>query len=111
MPRGRPENAASDTATAKATKPQKANGNGANLGFEAQLFLAADKLRKNLEAWASCDPLGSQRAGPDGPFAPPARRRHHHRLSEQAAESSRCKRSAASAPRVDPLIGNQGLLG
>src|ERR1700752_2556275 len=27
----------------------KANGNGANLGFEAQLFLAADKLRKNLE--------------------------------------------------------------
>ena len=27
----------------------KGNGNGANLGFEAQLFLAADKLRKNLE--------------------------------------------------------------
>jgi type I restriction enzyme M protein len=27
----------------------KKNGNGANLGFEAQLFLAADKLRKNLE--------------------------------------------------------------
>jgi type I restriction enzyme M protein len=25
------------------------NGNGANLGFEAQLFLAADKLRGNLE--------------------------------------------------------------
>jgi type I restriction enzyme M protein len=25
------------------------NGNGANLGFEAELFLAADKLRKNLE--------------------------------------------------------------
>ena len=25
------------------------NGNGANLGFKAQLFLAADKLRKNLE--------------------------------------------------------------
>jgi type I restriction enzyme M protein len=25
------------------------NGNGANLGFEAQMFLAADKLRKNLE--------------------------------------------------------------
>ena len=38
-----------DTKTAKATKPQKANGNGANLGFEAQLFLASDKLRKNLE--------------------------------------------------------------
>jgi type I restriction enzyme M protein len=30
-------------------KPAKSNGNGANLGFEAQLFLAADKLRKNLE--------------------------------------------------------------
>jgi type I restriction enzyme M protein len=29
------------------TKP--VNNNGANLGFEAQLFLAADKLRKNLE--------------------------------------------------------------
>jgi type I restriction enzyme M protein len=28
-------------------KPAKANG--ANLGFEAQMFLAADKLRKNLE--------------------------------------------------------------
>src|SRR5438270_1254673 len=30
-------------------KTGKGNGNGANLGFEAQLFLAADKLRKNLE--------------------------------------------------------------
>jgi type I restriction enzyme M protein len=30
-------------------KKGKTNGNGANLGFEAQLFLAADKLRKNLE--------------------------------------------------------------
>src|SRR6187399_983189 len=30
-------------------KGRKANGNGANLGFEAQLFQAADKLRKNLE--------------------------------------------------------------
>ncbi|MGH6644224.1 MAG: type I restriction-modification system subunit M, partial [Bradyrhizobium sp.] len=28
---------------------KKANGNSANVGFEAQLFLAADKLRKNLE--------------------------------------------------------------
>lgn len=27
----------------------KASGNGATLGFEAQLFLAADKLRKDLE--------------------------------------------------------------
>lgn len=30
-------------------KPKAKNANGANLGFEAQLFLAADKLRKNLE--------------------------------------------------------------
>jgi hypothetical protein len=32
-----------------AAHPVKGNGNGANLGFEAQMFLAADKLRKNLE--------------------------------------------------------------
>jgi type I restriction enzyme M protein len=34
-----------------APKPsaKRVNGNGATLGFEAQLFLAADKLRKNLE--------------------------------------------------------------
>src|SRR6202790_2097271 len=47
MPKGRPK-----TASAGAAQPAKAsktNGNGANLGFEAQLFLAADKLRKNLE--------------------------------------------------------------
>ena len=51
MPKGRTKKKpGGDTkAAAKATKPQKANGNGANLGFEAQLFLAADKLRKNLE--------------------------------------------------------------
>ena len=50
MPKGRTKKKpGGDTKTAKATKPQKANGNGANLGFEAQLFLAADKLRKNLE--------------------------------------------------------------
>src|SRR5260370_18094253 len=48
MPR-RIKSYAGDAHAAKATKPQKANGNGANLGFEAQLFLAADKLRKNLE--------------------------------------------------------------
>lgn len=29
--------------------PKRGKGNGATLGFEAQLFLAADKLRKNLE--------------------------------------------------------------
>src|SRR5271157_5690011 len=43
MPRGRPRKEGAVSATAK----QKENG--ANLGFEAQLFLAADKLRKNLE--------------------------------------------------------------
>lgn len=32
-----------------ASTQAKKNGNDANLGFEAQLFLAADKLRKNLE--------------------------------------------------------------
>src|SRR3974377_1403971 len=47
MPRGRAKDAAGDTTAAKAAKTQK--GNGANRGFEAQLFLAADKLRKNLE--------------------------------------------------------------
>jgi type I restriction enzyme M protein len=31
------------------TSANTKNGNGANLGFEADLFLAADKLRKNLE--------------------------------------------------------------
>jgi len=41
MPRGRPRK---DAAPA-----QKKASNGATLGFEAQLFLAADKLRKNLE--------------------------------------------------------------
>jgi type I restriction enzyme M protein len=46
MPTGRPRR---DAASATAVQPAKANGNGANLGFEAQLFLAADKLRKNLE--------------------------------------------------------------
>jgi type I restriction enzyme M protein len=49
MPRGRPKSSDGHTEAGNTTKPQKANGNGANLGFEAQLFLAADKLRKNLE--------------------------------------------------------------
>lgn len=30
-------------------KPVRANGNGGNLGFEAELFKAADKLRGNME--------------------------------------------------------------
>src|SRR5579872_1435053 len=46
MPRGRPKKEGDGAARAA---PTKANGNGATLGFEAQLFLAADKLRKNLE--------------------------------------------------------------
>ncbi len=51
MPRGRPKE---EKANPKAARPAKSpetkrNGNGANLGFEAQMFLAADKLRKNLE--------------------------------------------------------------
>src|SRR6202162_4918766 len=49
MPRGRPRKDAGNGSTAQPVKASKANGNGANLGFEAQLFLAADKLRKNLE--------------------------------------------------------------
>ena len=32
------------------TKKQKTNGNGANLGFEQTLWLAADKLRNNMDA-------------------------------------------------------------
>lgn len=36
-------------APAKRGRGKSANGNGTALGFEAQLFLAADKLRKNLE--------------------------------------------------------------
>jgi type I restriction enzyme M protein len=46
MARGRPKK--STDGAAQAT-PAKGNGNGATLGFEAQLFLAAEKLRKNLE--------------------------------------------------------------
>jgi len=47
MPRGRQKN---DPASAPARQLTKtSNPNHANLGFEAQLFLAADKLSKNLE--------------------------------------------------------------
>jgi type I restriction enzyme M protein len=49
MPRGRPRKDAACAVAARSPKTSKANGNGVNLGFEAQLFLAADKLRKNLE--------------------------------------------------------------
>ncbi|WP_164103573.1 type I restriction-modification system subunit M [Candidatus Laterigemmans baculatus] len=34
----------------RASKKQAKDGNGANLGFEAKLWLAADKLRNNLDA-------------------------------------------------------------
>jgi hypothetical protein len=34
-----------DAGATKPVKAKKRNGNGANLGFEAQLFLAADKLQ------------------------------------------------------------------
>jgi type I restriction enzyme M protein len=36
-------------ARTKNVETSSRNGNGANIGFEAELFLAADKLRKNLE--------------------------------------------------------------
>lgn len=34
---------------ARSAKPARANGNGGDLGFEAELFKAADKLRGNME--------------------------------------------------------------
>ena len=46
--RGSSKKGSARSTPAKAAKANS-NGNGANLGFEAQLFLAADKLRKNLE--------------------------------------------------------------
>ena len=46
--RGSSKKGSARATPAKAAKANS-NGNGANLGFEAQLFLAADKLRKNLE--------------------------------------------------------------
>ena len=49
MTKGRPKKAAAGAGAAPPAKSSKSNGNGANIGFEAQLFLAADKLRKNLE--------------------------------------------------------------
>ena len=46
MPRGRPRK---DKAAPTDQPTTPAKGNAAPLGIEAQLFLAADKLRKNLE--------------------------------------------------------------
>lgn len=47
MPRGRPRK--NPDASAPAPRAKGANGSAAVLGFEAQMFAAADKLRKNLE--------------------------------------------------------------
>jgi type I restriction enzyme M protein len=44
MPWGRPRKT-----EGAAPAPAEHKDNGANLGFEAQLFLAADKLRKNVD--------------------------------------------------------------
>jgi type I restriction enzyme M protein len=41
--------AATQIQVAAPTKPVRANGNGGNLGFEAELFKTADKLRGNME--------------------------------------------------------------
>ena len=41
--------AAEPAPVALRAKPARANGNGGNLGFEADLFKAADKLRGNME--------------------------------------------------------------
>ncbi|WP_148089277.1 type I restriction-modification system subunit M N-terminal domain-containing protein, partial [Acetobacter pasteurianus] len=50
MPRGRPRKNPDDaSAPKKTTKARKAKAATATLGFEQQMFLAADKLRKNLE--------------------------------------------------------------
>jgi type I restriction enzyme M protein len=49
MPRGRPKNSDNNALNPKPAKVGKSNASAGNLGFEAQLFLAADKLRKNLE--------------------------------------------------------------
>ena len=50
MPRGRlRKNPDAAPALKKTSKVSKAKAASATLGFEQQMFLAADKLRKNLE--------------------------------------------------------------
>ncbi|GBQ10201.1 SAM-dependent DNA methyltransferase [Komagataeibacter rhaeticus] len=49
MPRGRPRKNPDAAPAPKKTTRRKAKATAANLGFEQQMFLAADKLRKNLE--------------------------------------------------------------
>jgi hypothetical protein len=46
MPRGRPRKDAGNGSAVQPARASKANGNGANLGFEAQLFLAADHQKQ-----------------------------------------------------------------
>src|SRR5215204_7518163 len=47
--RGRPRKTPVGDGANDGTKAAKANGNGRNLGFEAEMFKAADKLRGNME--------------------------------------------------------------
>ena len=49
MPRGRPRKTTTGSDAPATPKAPKATNGGATLGFEAQMFLAADKLRQNLE--------------------------------------------------------------
>ena len=49
MPRGRPRKITNGSDAPATPKVPKATNGGATLGFEAQMFLAADKLRQNLE--------------------------------------------------------------
>ena len=55
MPRGRPKNAAGDTDTDKATKPQKGNGNGANARHLA--LLCASAARQDAVRYQKCHAL------------------------------------------------------
>jgi hypothetical protein len=50
MLKGRPKKDAASMGGVQPAKASKANGNGANLGFEAQLFLAAVHFVKNHPA-------------------------------------------------------------
>ena len=60
MPRGRPrKNPDAAPAPKKTTKVSKPRDASATLGFEQQMFLAADKLRKNLAPSARGTPVRS----------------------------------------------------
>ena len=49
MAKGSSKKDASNATVAQPTDGNSAKGNGGNLGFEADLFKAADKLRGNME--------------------------------------------------------------